>query len=66
MLELNPHRRVDIGFGGRGRGGRLKVVGGKLGVVIDARGRPLQLPKQPESRIELLNRWQRMLQDDHG
>ncbi|HOM66650.1 MAG: hypothetical protein BWX85_00761 [Chloroflexi bacterium ADurb.Bin120] len=66
VLELNPHRRVDIGFGGRGRGGRLKVVGGKLGVVIDARGRPLQLPKQPESRIELLNRWQRMLQDDHG
>ena len=57
---------MDIGFGGRGRGGRLKVIGGRLGVVIDARGRPLQLPKQPESRIELLNHWQRMLQDDHG
>ncbi len=66
VLELTPHRRVDIGFGGRGQGGRLKVVGGRLGVVIDARGRPVQLPKQPELRIDLLNHWQRMLRADHG
>ncbi|MFA7407031.1 MAG: hypothetical protein WCY93_04205, partial [Anaerolineaceae bacterium] len=51
---------------GPGGGGRLKVVGGRLGVVIDARGRPLQLPKQPELRIEFLNHWQRMLRADHG
>ncbi|NLN70909.1 MAG: hypothetical protein GX142_09045, partial [Chloroflexi bacterium] len=54
VLELIPHRQVDIGFGGPGQGGRVKVVGGVLGLVIDARGRPLQLPDRSETRIELL------------
>lgn len=66
VLELVPHRRVDIGFGGQGQGGRLKVVGGILGAVIDARGRPLHLPDQVETRIELLHQWRRMLSADHG
>jgi hypothetical protein len=38
VLEFVPHQKVDIGFGGAGQGGRLKVTGGVLGVVIDARG----------------------------
>lgn len=65
VLELVPHRSVEIGFGGRGRGGRLKVVGGTLGAVIDARGRPLQLPEKTEPRIDLLKKWQQMMQGDH-
>ena len=57
VLELEPARHTDIGFGGRGIGGRLKVYGGALGVVIDARGRPLRLPETDETRMALLRRW---------
>lgn len=57
VLELEPDRGTDIGFGGRGFGGRLKVTGGLLGVVIDARGRPLRLPDEDEDRVEQLRRW---------
>lgn len=56
-LSLEPAVDTDIGFGGRGVGGRLKVPGGSMGVVIDARGRPLKLPEDDEMRIETLKRW---------
>lgn len=56
-LYLKPFQRADIGMG-PGRGGSLKrVVGGALGVIIDARGRPLQLQSDPERRQELLRKW---------
>jgi hypothetical protein len=35
----------------------FKVVGGYCGVIIDARGRPLTLPKEPARRKELYNKW---------
>jgi hypothetical protein len=57
VLDLQPERRTDVGFRGRGVGGRVKVNGGQLGVVIDARGRPLSLPDDDESRLEQLRRW---------
>lgn len=57
VLELKPSRQTRIGFGGKGIGGRLKVTSGALGVVIDARGRPLRLPDDDESRVEKLQHW---------
>ena len=57
LLELEPSHRTDIGFGGMGVGGRLKVTGGALGVVIDARGRPLRLPDGDERRAEEFRGW---------
>ena len=56
-LYLQPLHRVDIGMGGAGRGGNVKVMGGALGIVIDARGRPLQLPEESTQRCELLKKW---------
>ena len=56
-LHLTPLHRFDVGMGGFGRGGTVKVVGGVLGVVIDARGRPLRLPAEPSRRRDLLNKW---------
>jgi hypothetical protein len=56
-LHLQPLQRHDIGMGGPGRGGSLRVVGGALGVVIDARGRPLLLPEEADRRYELLKKW---------
>ncbi len=58
VLVLKPTRDTDVGFGGPGIGGKLKVTGGALGVVMDARGRPLALPEDDEARVALLQRWQ--------
>lgn len=55
-LSLQPLRRADAGLG-PGRGGAIQVTGGALGVVIDARGRPLQLHSDPVRRRELMKRW---------
>ena len=56
-IQLYPLHRYDIGMGAPGRGGGLRVAGGALGVVIDARGRPLTLPGDAGKRRELLKKW---------
>lgn len=56
-LTLTPLHRFDVGLGGPGRGGRIRATGGALGVVVDARGRPIQLPPQPEQRLEAAQKW---------
>jgi hypothetical protein len=56
-LQLHPLNRADIGLGGAGRGGSVRVTGGVLGVIIDARGRPLRLPKDPNRRRDLHKKW---------
>lgn len=56
-LHITPLHRFDVGMGGLGRGGTVKVIGGVFGVVIDARGRPLRLPAEPSRRREILNKW---------
>lgn len=56
-LLLTPLHRYDVGMGEPGRGGGLRVMGGALGVVIDARGRPLRLPDDPARRVELFKKW---------
>ncbi|HLA99372.1 MAG TPA: glutamate mutase L [Anaerolineales bacterium] len=61
QLSLTPLQRYDIGMGGSGRGGRLRVRGGALGVIIDARGRPISLPHDPARRRELISKWRWIL-----
>ena len=55
-LSLQPVNRADAGLGA-GRSGTVSVTGGALGVVIDARGRPLYLPPDPVRRRELMKKW---------
>lgn len=55
-LTLQPLQRADIGMG-PGRGGSITVTGGAMGVVIDARGRPLQFPSDAVRRRELIKKW---------
>src|SRR6188474_2411885 len=55
-LSLQPLRRADAGLG-PGKSGSITVTGGALVVVIDARGRPLQLPSDPVRRRELIKKW---------
>lgn len=56
-LQLQPLHRADVGMGAPGRGGSLRVTGGALGVIIDARGRPFQMPAEREKRQELTKKW---------
>lgn len=56
-LTLEPSPRVDVGFG-RGRGKKVAVHGGSVGLVVDARGRPLTLPEEDEERSQRLRQWQ--------
>jgi len=56
-LQLTPLQQFDIGMGSPGRGGSLRLTGSALGVVVDARGRPLQLPANPAERRQRLASW---------
>jgi hypothetical protein len=57
-LELRPRRNIDVGRGGPGRGGKsIEVLGGSVGLVIDARGRPLVLPSDDSKRRERVQQW---------
>lgn len=62
-LRLQPRRGIDIGRG-PGRSGRpIEVHGGAVGLIIDARGRPLTFSSNPTTRRE---RSQRNLWDVGG
>jgi hypothetical protein len=57
QLEVQPLRGFDIGFG-KSQARRIsQLTGGTLGVIIDARGRPLQLPSQADECIKLNQNW---------
>ena len=56
-VHLQPLHRFDVGMGAPGRSGKLNVHGGALGLVIDARGRPLMLPDDAERRYGLFKKW---------
>jgi hypothetical protein len=60
-LELRPARRFDLGLGEPGRGVTAEAEGGILGLIIDARGRPLELPADGEGRRELVGEWMKSL-----
>jgi hypothetical protein len=60
-LQIHPYHRLDVGLGVPGKSRRLRVVGGLLGVIIDARGRPLRLADDPSQRLEQLGKWRWML-----
>lgn len=55
-IELRPTRQFDVGRG-KGEAFKGRLTGGVVGLVIDARGRPLNLPKDRAKRVGLLSRW---------
>jgi MutL protein len=57
-LYLEPAHHADIGLGpGHTRSNGFPVSGTILGVVIDARGRPLRLPADAGRRRDLFKKW---------
>ncbi|HLI49105.1 MAG TPA: glutamate mutase L [Chthonomonas sp.] len=59
-ITVTPSRAFDLGAG-RGRAVRRVVKGGVVGLIVDARGRPLQLPTDPSARLYCLQEWYRTL-----
>jgi hypothetical protein len=55
-LTLKPRLNMDAGFG-PGRGKTLTVTGGAMGVMVDARGRPIAFPSDAAERRELVQQW---------
>ncbi len=54
---LTPlQRHLDLGAG-PGKALQATVRGGKVGIVVDTRGRPIQLPDDPAKRVPLLESW---------
>jgi uncharacterized protein (TIGR01319 family) len=56
QIELRPAKQVDLGEG-KGRSVTRDVQGGEVGLLLDGRGRPLQLPATAEARLAALRRW---------
>jgi hypothetical protein len=56
-LEIRPTRHFEIEAGGPGRGVITEIEGGVLGIIVDARGRPLRLPPDDSARFEALQQW---------
>jgi uncharacterized protein (TIGR01319 family) len=54
-VALAPDKRIDLGFG-PGKSKKLTVRGGAVGLVVDARGRPLSLPDGDKGH-EQVRKW---------
>jgi uncharacterized protein (TIGR01319 family) len=53
---LKPTRGFDVGAG-KGRSREVRLEGGVVGIIVDARGRPLQLPSDDALRRRKLIEW---------
>ena len=55
-VAIEPARGFDVGAG-PGKPLERDVRGGTVGIVLDARGRPLALPDDPASAKDTMTRW---------
>jgi hypothetical protein len=59
-VRLHPYHRFDVG-NGPGVDVNLTVTGGLYGLIVDARGRPIEAPVESKHRIETYRKWQAAL-----
>ena len=55
-VTIQPERRLDMGAG-RGQPIEAEVEGGVVGLVVDTRGRPLEVSNASAERVALLKKW---------
>ena len=55
-VTIQPERRLDMGAG-RGQLVEAEVEGGVVGLVVDTRGRPLEVSNTSTERVALLKKW---------
>ena len=56
-VKLQPARKYDVGAG-RGTLLETDVMGGVVGLVVDTRGRPLEISTNSTQRVSQLTKWQ--------
>ncbi len=54
-ISLNPASNIDVG-NGKGKSRKLRLAGGRLGIVVDARGRPLPEAKNDEEYQHMIQK----------
>lgn len=57
-MTVQPAKSVNLGEG-NGTTVTREVQGGVVGLMLDGRGRPFQLPSEQSARIAALNKWYR-------
>ena len=57
-VTMQPAKQIDLG-NGPGQSFTKTVKGGVVGLMLDGRGRPLQLPGEQAARVAMLTRWYR-------
>jgi hypothetical protein len=57
VVEMRPSSQFDVGLGRKGKGATTELDGGALGIIVDARGRPLFLPEGGEKRRAKIRDW---------
>ncbi len=55
-VHISPAKGLDMGEG-HGRTVERVLYGGVVGLIVDTRGRPLELHRDTPGRVENLNRW---------
>lgn len=55
-VTIKPTKRFDIGFG-PGVSKKVTLHGGVVGLVVDARGRPLSFPRDESERQDTIRKW---------
>ena len=55
-VTIQPQRRLDMGMG-HGQPIEAEVEGGVVGLVVDTRGRPLEVSNASTERVALLKKW---------
>ncbi len=59
-ITITPSAKFDLGEG-KGKTVTRELNGGVVGIILDGRGRPFDLPTQPEERVEMLADWMQTL-----
>lgn len=59
---LTPSRNMDIGAG-KGEVINTKIYGGQVGILLDGRGRPFELPETDNERIAKLQEWSKVVNE---
>jgi len=55
-LTMEPGKNFDVGEG-KGKSRTMKLEGGTVGIIIDARGRPFNIDLNTPGRVEKLQSW---------
>ena len=59
---LRPAKNMDIGAGA-GEEVKTDIYGGTVGIIFDCRDRPINIPSDPEKRLESLRSWSSALNE---